>query len=232
MLGAIDTLVLCGGLGKRLRPQIGESQKVMAEVSGHPFLDILIGYLKAQGVKRVILCAGFKAETLEEYYQSKNPGLTIEFSKEQEPLGTGGAVKHAKHFVRSNPFFVLNGDSFCPIDLNEFLNFHKFKSALATIAVSKVQSASDFGSITLGSDQEIKNFEEKAQSLESFVNAGVYCFNRETFDRMPAEDKFSMEEDYFPTLIGKAFYGYTTTKEFIDIGTPERYKQAQIFLKG
>ena len=203
----------------------------MDNVGGHPFLDIILSEIKKQGIVRVILCAGYKAEALEEYYRKNHLGLQIEFSKEVEPLGTGGAVKNAKAFVKSDHFFVLNGDSLCRLDLKEIFNFHLVKKAMATIAVSEVKDAKDFGSIVLDKELRIKAFSEKEKSSAGYVNAGIYVFERKIFDLMPAQKQFSAEKDLFPKLAGKEFYGFITKEEFIDIGTPERYRVARVSLR-
>jgi len=119
-----DVLILCGGLGKRLRTEVGDSQKVMARINDRPFLDILLEYLKFQGFKRCILCVGYKADLVEQYYSGHSQGFEIAFSKEEEPLGTGGAIKNAREFVHSDQFFALNGDVFCAINYQEVMDFH------------------------------------------------------------------------------------------------------------
>src|SRR5436190_1505274 len=123
-LNKIDVAILCGGLGKRLRPTIGESPKVMAQVNGQPFLDLVLDYLYGQGSRRVILLTGYKAEVIEQYYRQNSRQLTIEFSREMKPLGTGGALKQAQGLIKSDPFILMNGDSFCKLDYRAFLDFH------------------------------------------------------------------------------------------------------------
>jgi NDP-sugar pyrophosphorylase family protein len=227
-LSDVDVLILCGGLGKRLRPVIGESQKVMAEVSHRPFLDIILEYLAKENFKRIILCTGYKANVIEEYYQDRDFGLSLEFSHEDIPLGTGGAIKHAKRFVKSNPFFVCNGDSLCELHFRKFLEFHKTKKAFASIAIVKVKETRDFGAVKVDKSRRIIAFQEKKGDFTlKYVNAGVYCFEKDIFKMMPSQKRFSLEKDFFPLCVGKNFYGYLMRKRFLDIGTPERYKQAR-----
>src|SRR3989338_4194162 len=89
MLSKTDAVILCGGQGKRLQSIVSATSKVMADVSGRPFLDIVIAHLKKQGIRRVILCTGYKADQIEDYYRKNSQGLTLEFSRESDPLGTG-----------------------------------------------------------------------------------------------------------------------------------------------
>ena len=111
-----DFLILCGGLGTRLRAVTGETPKVMAQVQGEPFLDFLIRYLVKQGAKRIILCAGYKVEALKSHYQKIFKDIDLMFSVEPEPLGTGGALKNAQSLVKSEYVLGLNGDCFTPVD--------------------------------------------------------------------------------------------------------------------
>lgn len=229
-----DAVILCGGLGKRLRSQVGETPKVMAPVHRRPFLDILLDHLAKQGLGRIILCTGYKAEIIEAYYQKNPSPLRMEYSREQEPLGTGGALKGARWLIKSDPFVVLNGDSFCTVDFAVFLKFHTSKKALASLVISQVRHRQDFGSVLLekGSSR-IQSFLEKAPQallpLETkvYVNAGVYCFNQEIFVMMPSQKNFSLEYNFFPGLKGENVHGFVVKKKFWDIGTPERYREVQ-----
>ena len=233
-LSKIDAVVLCGGLGRRLRRVLGGRQKVLASVGGHPFLDIILSHLKKQGIRRVVLCTGYKADLIEQYYSLENFGLKIEFSREQQPLGTGGAIQQARSLVRSNPFFALNGDSFCPANLRKFFKLYREKKGIASVVVSSVKDKKDFGSIALDRSGRIVSFEEKKEGTASrLVNAGIYCFDKKIFPLMPRRKGFSLEYDCFPRWVEHGVFGYVTERKFYDIGTPERLKKAkQIFKKG
>ncbi len=230
-LSTIDVAILCGGLGTRLRSAIGPTQKTMAKVAGEPFLNILLEYLKNHGFQRVILCTGYQAEQVEEYYRDRDMGLTIEFSREHAPMGTGGAIKNARAFLHSGTFIVLNGDSFSPIDYEAFVQFHLEQKAVATIGVSRVRDAKDYGTIIMNDNKRIVGFQEKVnKSAEGYVNAGVYCFNQSIFYSMPSSAIFSLEKDVFPTLPGlikNDFCGVIVEGDFLDIGTSVRYQAAQ-----
>jgi len=223
-----DAVILCGGLGTRLRSVTGGVPKVMAEVGGKPFLDVIIQYLKQQGFQHIILCTGYQASAVEDYYKEHSDGLSIEFSREEEPLGTGGALKNAKAFIRSDPFFVLNGDSFCAIDFKRFLMFYQEHQTPAVLSVSRVDGSEEFGGIALDECNKITGFYEKeASGNYQYVNAGIYCFTKAVFSLMPEEKRFSMEYDFFPKLIKENIYGFSVENNFFDIGTPERLEKAR-----
>jgi NDP-sugar pyrophosphorylase family protein len=228
----IDVVILCGGMGTRLKTVVDDKPKPMAEIDNRPFIDILIGYVATFGFQRFILCAGYKAESIEQYYKSKKYGIEILIAKEQEPLGTGGAVKNARPLIGSNPFLVLNGDSFFGMDLHRFVEFHLRKKALLSIALINANNAKSYGSIKIDKlDRVVEFCEKKENSRESMINAGIYLFNHEVLYLMPDDRKFSLEYDFFPKNVNREMFGYLTKGLFIDIGTPQRYTQAKQLLK-
>lgn len=227
-----DAVILCGGLGERLRSEIGETPKVMASIGGHPFLNFLIDHLIVEGVKRVILCTGYKAEVIEDYYSKAAFPIETLFSREEEALGTGGGLKYAGGMIQSDPFLVFNGDSFCPVDLRTLLDFHALKKARASIVLSRVENTADYGTVQVDKTRQVLEFKEKSPERHAgLVNAGVYCFGKNVLELMPEKKQFSLEKDFFPELIRKDFYGFPTDDQFIDIGTPQRYKEAQQLLR-
>jgi D-glycero-alpha-D-manno-heptose 1-phosphate guanylyltransferase len=236
-LNSIDAVILCGGLGKRLRPVIGESPKPMAEVHEEPFLNIVLKHLREQGIKRAVLCAGYKGEVIEEYYRRHDLGMEIVVSLEKSPLGTGGAIGLARKLIASQPFLVLNGDSFCPVDYRKFLEFHQTTKALASMVIVQIKDQKDFGVVALDGAKRIVGFFEKSylkdqgKGVTVGINAGIYLFNQDIFSVLPPQSSFGLEYDVFPKMVNQDFYGFEVQESFIDIGTPERFKQAQTFIK-
>lgn len=225
----VDAVILCGGLGKRLRPIINDRPKALAEVNRRPFIDILINYLASYGFKRFILCTGYMGEKIKLYFDKKLPALNIIYSRENESLGTGGAIKNAAPLIKSNTFLVINGDSFCPIDPLKFINFHLAKKSLVSVALTKLkQSGNNTGKIKLDNNRRITVFAEKAVSGGlNYSSVGIYLMQRKVFSLMDQKKKFSLEYDFFPKLVNRDFYGYATKKKLIDIGTPKEYRRAQ-----
>ncbi len=231
-LGDADVLILVGGQGKRLRQVVGDKPKPMADIKGRPFLDILINYVSGYGFRRIILCTGHMASLVREHYRKVTDGIEILFSEEKEPLGTGGAIKNAKALIRSNPFLVMNGDSFCAADLGSLVDFHKKMNALLSIVLTYSDTTEDYGSVTFNSSGRITSFSEKVPCAgKSSVNAGIYLMNKDIFSYMPRKKRFSLEYDMFPDIAGNRCYGFVTEMQLTDIGTPERYYAAQAFLQ-
>ncbi|MCX5667174.1 MAG: nucleotidyltransferase family protein [Candidatus Omnitrophica bacterium] len=226
----LDVVVLCGGMGKRLQKMVYDRPKCMADINGKPFLDILINYVAAFGFRRFILCIGYMGDLIKQYFHDKGDIADILFSEEREPLGTAGAIKKAAPLIKSSPFLVMNGDSFCETDLLEFVDFHKKKdSASSMVVAKKIKHTDDYGFVRLDDQGLIASFNEKKRddSENGYINSGIYIFEKDVLSKIPSGMKFSFEHDLFPALIKQKFYGYKTDGIFIDIGTAERYIEAK-----
>lgn len=228
-----DVVILCGGKGKRLQSLINDRPKALADINGHPFLDILINYVARFRFKRFILCTGYMGNLIKQYYHKRNDHLTFILSEEKNPLGTAGAIYNAEAVIKSNPFLVMNSDSFCQLDFNKFIDFHISKKALNSIVLVKAKESKSYGMVRLGNAQQVIAFDEKPKSPHhEFINAGIYLLSKNILSLIPPNKKFSLEYDILPKIINKSFFGYTTNRRFIDIGTPEKYKEAKLILKG
>ena len=225
-----DVLVLCGGMGTRLRSIVADKPKALAEISGRPFLDFLSEELLSSGMRRQVLCVGYRGAQIAARYKDR---LDVDFkiSQEDSPLGTGGAVSHAIPHVTSDPFLVVNGDSYCRVQYAELLAAHEEKHALMSIVVTPVAGRSDVASVRVGRDGQVLNFRERSDQRtgdESFVNAGIYVMQREALTFAPSGPAYSLEHDLIPAIVrtGRC-YAYPVSGPLIDIGTPERYLAAQ-----
>ncbi len=224
----MQALILAGGLGTRLQEMLSDYPKPMALISGRPFLEYLILQLKRYNLTEIVLCIGYLAEKIKEYFQDGTKwGVKIEYSEEKEPLGTGGAIKLADNLIKNDNFLVLNGDSYLDIKFNELIEFHKLEEALATLALVEINKPDRYGLVEIDKDYHITSFIEKgAVSKSNLINGGIYIFHKKIFNFIP-EGRVSLEKDIFPKLIGKRFYGKPHRAYFIDIGVPEDYKKIQ-----
>ena len=220
----IDTVILCGGLGTRLKDLTKNLPKPMVDIHGQPFLDILIKYVSSFGFKRFILCSGYKAEVISKYYSEKKDGIEYVFSKEDVPLGTGGALVNATKLIRSKIFLGLNGDSICQVNLKNFYNFHLGKKTKVSIALTSADDPGNYGCIALNENHEITQFNEKSISKPDgkLINTGIYLIERELIDSFSLNKKLSLEYDMFPKLTKSTLHGYIDNAQLFDIGTPER----------
>jgi D-glycero-alpha-D-manno-heptose 1-phosphate guanylyltransferase len=225
-LAKVDVLILCGGKGTRLSQVIHDKPKSLAPVKGIPFLDILVENLLQQGFRRIIFCVGYLKEQIIERYRSGTDAEFV-FSEEEELLGTGGAINNALPMISSNTFFVVNGDSLCPLEFKDFYHFHQSKASQASFVLSRVNERYDGGVVKLDEALRIQSFMEKSDLLrqnEDFINSGIYIFEKEFWKFEELSPIFSLEYDLFPLLIKKnSCYGYVVKSNLVDIGTPERY---------
>ena len=204
--------------------------KVLAEVAGRVFLDILVDRLLAYGFRRIILSVGYMKEEVRQHFYNHPNSKNILFVEEEIPLGTGGALKKAAQLVKSDDFLVMNGDSFCGVDLSKLYLFHKEKKGVLSIAVASAKEPSDYGVVSSNALGQILSFNEKSgASHGGFVNAGIYFMTKEVISFMPIQKVFSLEYDFFPKILNHKCFAFSSEVELIDIGTPERYKLAQKF---
>jgi D-glycero-alpha-D-manno-heptose 1-phosphate guanylyltransferase len=232
-IGDLTAFILAGGLGTRLRSVLPDTPKAMAPISGSPFLHHLLDKLVLAGVRRTVLCTGHLAGQIEGAIGSAYRGMEMAYSKEDVPMGTGGAVRLALPLLDASRALVLNGDSYCDFDAASLLARHEAGKALGTLVLARVEDCSRFGSVTVGPDDSVSSFREKgARKGGGWINAGVYLLERTLLETIPAGGEVSLERDTFPGLIGKGLYGFRMeTGGFIDIGTPDSYAQASRFFQ-
>jgi D-glycero-alpha-D-manno-heptose 1-phosphate guanylyltransferase len=234
----IKALMLVGGLGTRLRSVVPSTPKVLASIGERSFLELLVRQLRAQGIRHLVMCTGYLADQIESRFgDGRTWDVSIEYSKEEMPLGTAGAVKLAQRYLRDIPeFLVLNGDSFLEINFHNLMAFHRqHHGAVATVAVLAVEDASRYGTVHVDAEGRVTGFAEKTCSAApGLVNGGIYIFNEAVLRRIP-NGPASLERDVFPSLLDQGVYALEQRGMFIDIGTPADYARAQhlpIFLTG
>lgn len=232
MKSELTCLILAGGLGTRLRAVLHDIPKPMAPVNGRPFLEYLLAQVRMAGLTDVILCVGHQAQVIENYFgDGREHAVQIRYSREPELLGTAGALSQARSLIRSEPFVVMNGDSYCSIDFDELIKQHKARRAVATVAATLVENQSRYGSMLLGPQDVIARFFEKSEGGSGYVNGGIYMLSHEVLGLIPPGQKLSMEQDVFPSLVGRGLYAFKTRGVFIDIGLPRELERAQTILK-
>jgi len=224
----VEALILCGGLGTRLGGELPGLPKALAKVGGRVFLDILIDQLTRQGIRKIIFAIGYLGEKIISRYNSRNDGAFI-FSREETPLGTGGAVQHALALIAGDTFLVLNGDSHCQVDFARLIGRHEHIASDMTMVVTSPDNREDTGTICLGPDDRILDYREKPGNAgtDSYVNAGVYVMGKRVFASGSFSPPFSLEYDLFPPLVRRGnCYGFPVNSELVDIGTPQRLREA------
>jgi D-glycero-alpha-D-manno-heptose 1-phosphate guanylyltransferase len=224
-----EAIILAGGFGTRLQSVVSEVPKPMAPINGHPFLEYLIRYLHKFGIQRIVFSVGYKSEIIESYFGSSFEGITIDYAKEAEPLGTGGGLKNAMEKCHSEHVLVLNGDTFLALDLDGFYNFHVSHQADVSICLRNIEEAARYGTVHIDENNRLLGFNEKSGlAVPGLINAGVYLIKRTTFMHFDLPAKFSLEKDFFePFIRDLRIMGLVNSGYFIDIGIPKDYQQAQ-----
>ena len=190
--------ILAGGLGTRIRSVGGNVPKVLLPVEGRPFLAHLLDALDRQGVRRVVLCLGHAAEEVWDAARAHVPeGMEILPSREEEPLGTGGAVRLALPLLEDT-FFVINGDTYLEAPLPVLFARHLGHAALATLSLVRSESAAERGSVRVAPDGRVLEFREKGGESTGFINGGVYVTEGSLFFACPPDAACSLERKLLP----------------------------------
>jgi len=222
-------IILAGGMGTRLRSAVPDLPKPMAPIEGRPFLEHLMDYWIDQGVSQFVLSVGYKKEVIMDYLGSNYRSTPLTYAIEEEPLGTGGGLLLAAQGV-SEPFLVLNGDTFFEVDLAKLLKFHSDHSSDWTFSLFRTSEVGRYMGIEVKFDGTIESFKSGMGQQERLANGGVYLVNPSVLTNkvfVPGS-KLSLEDDVFPTLVAQDynFFGLEFPGVFIDIGIPQDYFRA------
>lgn len=229
-LGSATAAILAGGLGTRLRPSVSDRPKVLARVRGRPYLAYLLDQLTGAGIRHVVLCTGYLGELVEEELGDAYGPARLEYSREEVRLGTGGALRLALERFLSDPVLVLNGDSYCDVDLAALWAAHRERAPAGTLSLVRVPDTARFGRVDLAEDGLLTAFQEKGEaSGAGWINAGVYLLGKELLASIPTGRDVSLERDVLPAWIRKGLLGFPVEGRFLDIGTPQSYTRAERF---
>lgn len=222
----MEAIVLAGGFGTRLRALVPDTPKPMALVAGKPFLEILLQALAQKGFKRVVLSLGFLAHKVTEHFGARFAGMDLHYIVEDQPLGTGGAVRLALVSCLQDHVFVFNGDTFLDIEADTLEA--SWQADKHPIIVSRqVPDTTRYGRL-LSEAGRVTGFEEKGAAGQGLINAGCYVFARNQLDNFALHQAFSLETDYLAHAFQQtAFKVFVAQGMFIDIGVPEDYLRAQ-----
>ena len=220
-----DVIILAGGLGERLRHVVSDTQKVMAPIAGRPFLRYLLDGLIAQGARRFVLAVGYKSEQIEAYFGNAYNGTAIVFSREEMPLGTGGAIRQALEMCETEDVIVVNGDTYFDADLAALLRAHRETGAALTLSLKPMTDFDRYGTVSMDETGRVTGFHEKKPVQAGLINGGVYAVKKEAAAAMPT-GRFSFEREILEPLKLVTF-GVVSDGYFIDIGVPGDYFRAQ-----
>jgi len=188
----MKAIILAGGRGKRLRPITDYIPKPLIPINNIPIIEWQIKYLKKFDISEVIICSGYKTEMIESYLKKKKLGIKINFSIENKPLGTGGAIKKAGKKIKDKSFIVINGDTITNIDLKKLI---KKENSIASI-----QLKTKVGILQIDENKIIK-FDEKKEIANLWMNAGIYHLKKDVLKELP--NIGDIEKTLFPDYAKK-----------------------------
>lgn len=222
----MEAIILAGGLGTRLKSVISDIPKPMAPVGEKPFLEYILEFCLKNGITHVVLAVSYKWEIIKEHFRDSYKGIKLDYSVENEPLGTGGAIKQALGYISQNECYIINGDTFFDIDLGK-MNLWNSKICMA---LKEMKDFDRYGSVKVQNELVIA-FDEKKFQSSGYINGGIYLLVKNIFENFSLNAKFSFEEfmeTNFKELEARAkiFDDY-----FIDIGIPNDYEKFKLYKK-
>lgn len=231
-MGSEEAIVLAGGFGTRLRSVVSDVPKPLAPVAGRPFLAWVLDQLAEGGMRRVILAVGYRSGQIREAIGDRWAGMSVVYSNEDRPLGTGGAVRNAAGHLSGQGVHVINGDTFLRYRPAELEHFTRSSSSTMGIALAHVDDVARYGAVSMVGDK-VAGFREKGEHGPGWINAGCYYFSAAALAGLPDDDAFSLESTVLSCLAPRGeIAGFTATAGFIDIGIPEDYQRAQTLFGG
>jgi len=223
-------IVLAGGFGTRLKSVVKDVPKPLAPINNRAFLEYLFDYLRENGIKKVILSVGYRADLIQNHFGSSYRDISIEYIFEDTPLGTGGAIKKSLESVKESCNFILNGDSFFNIDLRAFKESFDREKADISIALKEMQNFDRYGLIELNQNRVVE-FKEKSFCKKGYINAGIYLVKSDILQNFESKS-FSFESDFLQKSIDSLnIRGFKSDGYFIDIGIPEDYERAKEYFR-
>ncbi|SFI11613.1 mannose-1-phosphate guanylyltransferase [Collimonas sp. OK307] len=235
----MKAMILAAGKGTRVQPLTYDLPKPMIPILGKPVMAYLVEYLASYGVRDIMVNVSYLHQKIEEYFGDGNQfGVQIGYSFEgyvddsgevvPEPLGSAGGIKKIQEFANffDETTIVICGDALIDLDLTSALFEHKQKGALASVITKEVpwDKVHNYGVVVADQDGRVQSFQEKPNqkdALSNFASTGIYIFEPEVIDLIPANTMFDIGSELFPLMAqkGMPFYAQQRFFNWIDIGT-------------
>lgn len=229
-----QAMILCAGFGTRMGEYTENLPKPMLPIGNKPILEHTINHLKKFGITEITINIHYLHEKITSYFKDgKNLDVKINYIYEEEPSGTAGAVKKAESILsKSEDFLALYGDIVTNQNYADLIEFHKYKSPIASIIIHKRNQSNSI--VEVDNNNKIITFIERPKNPESiiktqnWVNSGLYCFNKKVFEYIPKNTFYDFPKDVFQNIINiESLYGLPLTGYRCAIDSPERYNTAQ-----
>lgn len=229
----MKAIIMAGGKGTRLRPLTSNQPKPMIPIANKPCMEHIVNLLKSHGFEDVVVTVGFMPEVIQEYFgDGSDFDVSMDYSVEDEPMGTAGSVKLAEDHLTER-FIVVSGDALTDADLRKAVSFHEDRGSEATLVLQEVDDPSEFGIVVVDDEGRVERFLEKPDPEEVFsytANTGIYVLEPRILEDIPAGEEYDFADHLFPKLLDadRPVYGYVTEKPYWeDIGNIGQYMEAQ-----
>ncbi len=229
----MKAVVMAGGEGTRLRPLTLNIPKPLVPVCNKPIMEHIVESLREQGITENIATLYYLADEIQSYFgDGSSLGVSIEYSIEESPLGTAGAVKILEDKL-DDTFLIMSGDAMTDFNVMEAVDFHKKSGAIATIVLYRVETPLEYGVVITDDEGRILRFLEKPGWGEVFsdtVNTGIYILEPEIFKYMENGKNYDWSKDIFPKLLeeGRPLFGCVLDGYWCDIGNLKQYREVHI----
>lgn len=212
-------------------PMTTDIPKPMIPLANYPLMANTVRLLQQHGFVDLIANLHYHGECISNFFDDGRAfGVNLQYSPEEELMGTAGGVKRCAWFLNET-FVIVSGDALTDINLTKLVQAHRRHGALATIALKEVPDVEHFGIVITDDDDRIKSFQEKPRPEEArsrVANTGIYVFEPEIFDYIPAGQFYDFGKQLFPQLVkmGSPFYGVPIDEYWCDVGNLDTYRQA------
>jgi len=222
----MKAIILAGGLGTRLQPYTTFIPKPMLPLGEKPLLEHLIGWVKKNGVKDIVLCVSYLRKTIEDYFEDgKRFGVKIEYAVSSKPLATAGQLKTAEKLI-DDTFVCIYGDSIFDFNLKGMIGQHKKKKSFITMSLYEYKTNLKYGVIETNKTGKVSAWYEKPEIMAK-INMGCYVMESDALSFIPKKREYGMDDVIKRALAKKKRVGSITTKKgFIDVGNMESYERA------
>ncbi len=227
----MKAVIMAGGFGTRLRPLTNNIPKPIVPLVNKPVMEHIIDLLREQDIKDIVVILYHQPEIIETYFgDGSDFGVNISYVAAERDLGTAGSVRNAEEYLKDT-FLIMSGDVLTDFDLNEVIDFHRKKGAMATVNLTRVEDPSAYGVVITDDDGRIRRFLEKPSWGEVFsdtVNTGIYILEPEVLKYVPPQENFDFSKDLYPILLenGDPLLGYVAGGYWKDIGDLIQYRRA------
>ena len=226
----LPVLILAGGLATRLRPLTENIPKALVPVAGKPFVVHQLEYLKEQGIRKVILCTGYRADQIEAVVGNGAAyGLEVSFSEDGDTLlGTGGAIIKALPLAGS-AFFVLYGDSFLPISFAKVESEWRRSHKPALMTVFRNEGQWDSSNVLFEDQMVVKYDKHRPRPGMDYIDYGLAVLSADLFSDYQSAIPFDLADLYHDLSLSRRLAGMEVFERFYEIGSPEGLAEAEAY---